>query len=117
MRALWLIFGFIALALAGVGLFLPIMPTVPFLLLATFCFARSSRRLYRWMIGHPRFGPSIVAWRERGAIGLASKRVATLSILAGFGVSVVLGFHPAILVTQAVILAGVSWFIWSRPDA
>lgn len=115
-RALWLVAGFVALALGLVGIALPLLPTVPFLILAAFSFARSSQRLHDWLLGHPRLGAPIRDWQQRGAISLPAKRLATLSIAAGLGISVALDVRPAILVAQAAVLAGVLVFIWTRPS-
>jgi uncharacterized membrane protein YbaN (DUF454 family) len=103
--------------LGAVGAVLPLLPTVPFLLLAAFCFARSSERLHGWLISHPRFGPSITAWNDRGAISLMAKRLATVSILATFTFSLLLGLRPVVLGIQAVTLGLVSLFIWTRPNS
>lgn len=116
MRALWLICGLTSVGLALVGAVLPLVPTVPFLLLAAFCFARSSERLHAWLLDHPRFGPPIADWTERGAIGRGAKWAATGSILAAFGLSVLLGVGATILLVQAAVLSAVSVFIWSRPS-
>ncbi len=116
MKLLWLALGLISLALALIGVVLPLLPTVPFLLLAALCFARSSERLHRWLMSHPTFGPPIADWQEHGAINVRGKRLATLSILAVFGVSLVLGLRPLILGIQAVVLATVLLFIWTRPN-
>jgi uncharacterized membrane protein YbaN (DUF454 family) len=103
--------------LGAVGAVLPLLPTVPFLLLAAFCFARSSERLHGWLISHPRFGPSITAWNDHGAISLMAKRLATVSILATFTISLLLGLRPVVLGIQAVTLGLVSLFIWTRPNS
>ena len=87
MKLIWALLGLLALALALIGVVLPLLPTVPFLLLAAFCFARSSQKLHRWLISHKTFGPMIIAWTTSGAIGLSAKRYATLSILAVFSLS------------------------------
>ena len=116
MRALWIGFGALALALGVIGLFLPLVPTVPFLLLAAFCFARSSRRLHEWLLDHPTFGPPIRDWNRRGAIGRPAKYLASASILASLGLSFALGIRPILVGIQALALLGVAIFIWTRPD-
>lgn len=115
-RGLWLAGGLIALCLGVVGVVLPLIPTVPFLLLAAFCFARSSVRLHDWLVNHPRLGPPLRAWRERGAISAKAKRLASLSIACAFGISLLAGAPNLVLVGQAVILTAVLLFIWSRPE-
>lgn len=67
------IVGFLALALGVVGVFVPLLPTTPFLLLAAACFAHSSDWLYRWLMEHPWFGPYIRNYREHRAITLQTK--------------------------------------------
>lgn len=116
-RALWAAGGAVALALGAVGVVTPVLPTVPFLLLAAFCFARSSSRLHDWLINHRIFGPPIRNWQAHGAIGPKAKRLTTVSVAAAFSVSVFLGIRPALLLLQAAILIAVLAFIWTRPDA
>lgn len=117
MRVIWGLLGLISVGLGLIGIFLPLIPTVPFMLLAAFFFARSSERLHAWLIEHPTFGPSILDWQERGAISPKAKRIATLSIIAVFSISLIMGLRPTILVIQAVTLGAVLTFIWSRPNS
>ena len=114
-RGLWLLGGVSALFMGLLGIALPLLPTVPFLLLAAFCFARSSARLHQWLIHHPRLGPPIRDWQERGAIGRRAKILASLSMAGAFSLSLWLGLKAWILIVQAVVLIGVAIFIWSRP--
>jgi uncharacterized membrane protein YbaN (DUF454 family) len=64
-RHLYLLAGFITCGLGMLGAVLPLLPATPFLLLAAFCFVRSSPRWYDWLINHRIFGPYILAFRER----------------------------------------------------
>src|SRR3546814_11599305 len=64
--------GWASLGLGAIGAFLPLLPTVPFVILAAFCFARSSPRLEKWLLTHPHFGHHIVAWRDRKSTRLNS---------------------------------------------
>lgn len=116
MRYIWATFGLIALSLGALGVILPLLPTVPFLLLAAFCFARGSERLHLWMIDHPTLGPPILDWRENGAINRKAKWLATASIVAVFGISWLMDVKMTVLVIQAVTLSCVMLFIWTRPD-
>ncbi len=116
MRYLWATLGLICIALAVIGIALPLLPTVPFLLLAAFFFARSSSRLHNWLISHQTFGPMILDWQSSGAIRPAAKKAATLSIAAVFGISILISVPTYVLLIQAVVLCGVLTFIWTRPN-
>ena len=116
MQYIWAALGLICVGLGVIGIVLPILPTVPFMLLAAFFFARSSERLHNWLITHPTFGPPIVDWQSRGAINPRVKRIATVSIVVVFGISLALGLKVWLLVLQASILTLVMIFIWSRPN-
>jgi uncharacterized membrane protein YbaN (DUF454 family) len=115
-RHLYLIAGFLSIGLGAIGAFLPLLPTVPFMILAAFCFARSSPRLEAKLLNHAQFGPHIRRWRERGAISRRGKQAA----LAAFAFSVVLALllspWPWFLIPVAAALVGGSW-IWTRPEA
>ncbi|CAD0184534.1 Inner membrane protein YbaN [Ruegeria sp. THAF57] len=116
MQYVWAALGLLSVALAVVGIALPLLPTVPFLLLAAFFFARSSSRLHNWLITHRVFGPMILDWQNSGAIRPAAKKAATLSIAAVFGISIILSVPNYVLAIQAIVLGGVLTFIWTRPN-
>lgn len=116
MQYLWAGLGLICVALAAVGVVLPLLPTVPFLLLAAFFFARSSSRLHNWLISHRTFGPMILDWQTSGAIRPGAKKAATLSVAAVFALSVLFQVPSHVLIVQAVVLSGVMTFIWTRPN-
>jgi len=116
MRIVWAFCGILCVSFGALGVFLPLLPTVPFMLLAAFCFARSSPQLHNWLISHPVFGPPIMDWQERGAISRRAKIAATVSIAAVFSLSLALALRPALLAVQAAVLLGVLGFIWSRPE-
>lgn len=116
MRFIWLSFGLICVALGLVGVFLPLLPTVPFMLLAAFGFARSSERLHNWLLNHRHFGPAIADWRERGAVSPVAKRLATVSVILVFAMSLILGLRLSLLVVQGLALSSVLLFLWTRPN-
>ena len=74
--------GLLCVALGAVGVILPVLPTTPFLLLASYCFVRSSPRLHRWLRNSPLFGPLIRDWEEHRAVRRSVKVVAVTMILA-----------------------------------
>lgn len=115
MRPLWVAAGLLFVGLGTVGAFLPILPTVPFLLLATFCFARGNPAWEQRLLNHPRWGPPLVEWRTRRAIS----RRAKISALAAMGMGVLvtaltLGFPWWLLVLAIVSVTG-GW-IWTRAE-
>ncbi|CAA9541830.1 MAG: Inner membrane protein YbaN [uncultured Sphingosinicella sp.] len=116
MRAVYLAAGMLSLLLGGIGLFLPLLPTVPFVILAAFCFARSSPRLEAWLLEHPRLGPHIRAWRSSGAISRKGKRGALIAFAGSALVGLLFLDLPWSLVPLAAALIGGSW-IATRPEA
>jgi len=83
LRGLWMFGGFAALATGIVGIFLPLLPTTPFVLLAAWCFSRGSERWETWLLRHPRFGPMVRAWRARRVIPLRAKQLAWTMMAIG----------------------------------
>lgn len=116
MRLIWLLCGLLSLGIGIVGIFLPLIPTVPLVLLAAFCFARSSQRLHEWLVTHKHFGPLIDDWQQNGAIRPRAKRMATVSIAMVFIISIVLGVPTYVLGIQIITLSAVLLFIWTRPS-
>lgn len=82
-RLAWGAAGVASLATGIVGIFLPLLPTTPFVLLAAFCLARASTRAERWMLEHARFGPMVRDWRERRAIPRRAKQLAWVMMSLG----------------------------------
>ncbi len=114
-KALFLTVGFVSLGLGGAGIVLPLLPTVPFLILAAFCFARSNPMLEQRLLKHPKFGPPILLWRETGAISRTGKRAALSAFAVSSAISLVLLPLPwsASPLVPALIVG--TW-IWRRPE-
>lgn len=115
-RIIWFAVGIAALALAALGAALPLLPTTPFLLVAAYAFARSSKRWHAWLHSHRVFGPIIRDWREHRAIDRRAKIVGVASMVAVLAVSVAAEVDPVILAVQAVVLSASAAFVLSRPS-
>ena len=102
--------------LGALGVLLPLLPTVPFVILAAFCFGRSDPRIERWLLDHPHFGSSIRQWRERGAISRKGKIAASLAFMLSVALAIAFAPFPWVLAPVAAALIAGSW-IWSRPEA
>ena len=114
MQLAWRLLGLAALALGFIGLFVPLLPTVPFVLLAAFAFARSNPAWERWLVEHPRFGPAIRAWRENGSISRSGKAWAVGAFAASAIAGLVMLGAPWRWVPAGVALLGSTWIL-TRP--
>lgn len=116
-RAGWLVLGLALVAIGFIGIFVPLLPTTDFMLLALPCFARSSPRLEAWLLGHPRFGLGLRAWRAEGAVPRHAKIAACIGMAVGFGFFW-LHVRPGPLLTCAVAAFMLFWAIWivRRPE-
>lgn len=115
MRKLTFAAGVFFVGLGALGAALPLLPTVPFLLLAVFCFARSNPEWERRILEHPTYGPQIVEWQTRGAITRKTKVVSIATIAAGVGFTwVTIGFPWVWISLGALVVVG-GW-IATRPE-
>lgn len=109
----WLLFG-----LGLVGIFLPVLPTTVFWIGAVWCWSRSSPRLSRYILSHPRFGQPVALFLEKGQISRRGKWTATAGMAAGLAL-LHLFSEPAwqISLLVALTLALVGLWLWRRPEA
>ena len=108
--------GWISLILGIIGIFLPLLPTTPFVLLSAYCFSKSSPRLHHWLIHQPRLGPMIQNWEQQGSISQNAKVTATILMVGLFSLSL-LFLDLSLLFKSSLVCtgAGVLGFIWTRP--
>ena len=107
-RCFFVVLGSLALALGAVGVFLPVLPTTPFLLLAAFCYLRGSRRLYDWLMNHRVFGAYIYNYVNYRAVK-RSVKVGTLVFLwATLLISMLIVSNLLVGIILTVIGVGVS---------
>lgn len=114
-RHLWLGAGLVAVGLGAIGAFLPIMPTVPFLLLGAFCFARSNPAWEQRLLDHPTYGRQLRNWRERRAISRPAKIGAIGAMSVGAAVTWLTLGWPWVGVSLAILAICGTW-IWTRNE-
>ncbi|EGT5661086.1 DUF454 family protein [Cronobacter dublinensis] len=114
-RTILLILGWLAVVLATLGVVLPLLPTTPFLLLAAWCFARSSPRFHHWLLYRSWFGGYLRHWQQYRAMPPGAKPRAILVILATFAISLWMVKIFWVRVLLLVILSGLLIFMWRIP--
>lgn len=116
MRWLLLAIAALSLLLALVGALLPIMPTVPFVLVAAWAAAKSSPRLARWLENHPAMGPSIREWRQHGVVRRSVKWFTTITMSGGGAFAAVVARPWWVPVAVIAVMAAVAIWLWLRPE-
>ena len=112
------IIGWLAVALGTLGVFLPLLPTTPFILLAAWCFARSSPRIYGWLLRHRLFGPMIDTWQRERAVPRRVKWIALASMACSIGLSLLLmQGQPWLQLLLAVIGLTLSAWLIRLPES
>lgn len=115
-KHLLVVAGTLSLGLGIVGIFVPILPTTPFLLLSAACYARGSRRLHDWLMSRPRLGAYIRRYREGLGIPLGTKLITVALLWATIGFAVLVAAESAWLrVLLVVIAVGVTVHVLARP--
>lgn len=109
------VLGWISVILGVIGAILPLIPTTPFLILAAFCFSKSSPRIHSWLTSIPHFGDAIIDWETNRVISPKAKAASVVMILCVFGSSITMTkIHIGLKVMLACIGAGCLFFILSR---
>lgn len=117
MRFVLLGLGWLAVAIGLLGIFLPVLPTTPFIILAAALFARSSPRFEQWLVEHPRLGKPLTDWRRDGAISRPAKIASVSMMTASYGLLWFAGSpSPYVRAIVALILVSCAVFVLSRPE-
>lgn len=115
LRLAWCLLAWVSLGLALIGVVLPGVPTVPFVLLSAYAAARGSERLHARLLADPRLGPMIRDWQSSGAVSRRAKYLATAT-MAMSSVSLAV-FAPAWIAAIATgCMACVAIWLWRRPE-
>lgn len=116
-RAVLLVVGTASLMLGVVGIFLPVLPTTPFLLVTAACYARASTRLYAWLLGQKSLGPIITEWRRSRSFPPGVKTRALVAVVITFGISIVLIDSLLVRIVLVVVAAILLTFLYRIPTA
>lgn len=109
--------GFLSVGLGIVGIMVPVLPTVPFLLLATVCFARSSERFYNWLIDHARLGPMVRPYLNGEGLRRKTKIKAILLVWLSILLSIFfVREHEWIQAILIIIALGVTIYLSRLPE-
>ncbi|MEN9353497.1 MAG: hypothetical protein RL318_822 [Fibrobacterota bacterium] len=113
-KLFWNLAGITLLGTGIAGIVLPLLPTVPFVLAAAFCFSKGSPRLESWLLSHPRFGPWIRDWRAHHRVPRVAKIAASVTMFASCSLSSIYLALPWILAPWISCALVAAW-LWTRP--
>lgn len=117
-KTLFLSLGFLSLFLGVLGIFLPVLPTTPFALLAAYFFSKSSKKLHDWLLRQKHLGPLIQNWEDHGVIRPRAKILATVTMVLLFSYTLIfVPVHWGIKTLITSIGVAVLVFIWTRPSS
>jgi uncharacterized membrane protein YbaN (DUF454 family) len=112
----WRTLAVVCVVLGFVGVFVPGLPTVPFMLVAAWAGGRGWPRLEAWLLAHPRHGESIRRWRDHRAVPRRAKWLASATMLASTALIAVSTAPLALKIGMALFLSGLAWWLWRRPE-
>lgn len=115
LRYPYLILGLVALGFGLIGVVTPILPTTPFLILAAWCFSRSSQRMHTWLLSAPFCGQQLAEWEKYKVIRVRAKVMATTMIGVSIGTTCYLKWENQVLVGALIAVStAVLVYIWTR---
>lgn len=115
-RWLWWLLAYASLGLGLIGIVVPGLPTVPFVLLSAFAAARGSARLHAWLLAHRRFGPLIRDWQAEGAVSRRAKWLATTMMPLCAGLMFLTAPWAWMAATGTACMVVVGLWLWRRPE-
>jgi uncharacterized membrane protein YbaN (DUF454 family) len=117
MKIVLVTLGCLFMVLAVLGVFLPLLPTTPFLLLASACFARSSDKLHNWLRTHGRFGRYLRDYEDGRGIPLRAKVLAMMMMWPSMSYSMYKVSFVSLKVMLFLVACGVTVYLWRLPTS
>jgi len=117
MRIIFFTLGWIFFALGLIGVFLPVLPTTPFMLLALFMFTKSSKRFHDWLYHHRVFGPPLQLWQQHRIIPVKAK-IMSVSMMS-LSLLYIIFFSPIptwLMIVTGLLMGYGAWFVLSKPS-
>lgn len=114
---LWRAGALTSLAVGIVGVAVPVLPTVPFLILAAWAASKGWPSLERWLLEHPACGPHIRRWRERRVIPRRGKIWATIAMLGSAVLLQFLAVPDWLRIAGPLLMLVVAAWLWRRPES
>ena len=112
----YLVVAYVATGLGVLGVFLPLLPTTPFLLVAVWAGSKGSQRVHDWIYPQPRFARLLNDWHEQGAVPLGAKLLACSMMLASWSFLIYFEYHWGVVLFSTLLFIGLSIFLWTRPN-
>ena len=113
----WRFIACISLLLGLIGVVLPGLPTVPFLLVSAWSAGKGWPRLEIWLLAHPSFGPPLKRWREQGAVPRKAKYLAIVMMSLSVVLLLLSAAHFWLKLVLPAFLCAVAIWLWLRPEA
>lgn len=112
----YLVLAYTATALGIAGVFLPLLPATPFLLVAVWAASRGSQRVHDWIYDQPQFARLLNDWHQQGAVPLGAKWLATAMMLASWSFLVWREYHWGLVLGMSLFFMCIGIFLWTRPS-
>ncbi len=117
MKLCYFLLAWLFFLIGAIGVVLPVLPTTPFMILALWAFAKSSKRFHDWLYHHPLFGPLLQKWQQHCVIPLPAKIASVTMMIASFAYLVFIRqLNIYLLLFIAALMLYGMWFILTKPS-